>query len=299
MLASRGASIDYDTARSLRSLLKAHDVELLGNVPKEPSSPAVLCKVLPEAMAIRSKPERRQAMSLLLTKGVLGPELSVAPQKAVDEAPEARDHSLIDILIQHQASVDLMDANGNYVHMAARQGDLRIIQQLCSGPGRGISWNTRKILSSAAPLAFYTVVLQITRLLLYNGTLRTPVTDTLVQAVCQDHDHLIVALLLDNGADVNHLHGKATKKALKARNAVVLKILCDKGRFERQPLEKLVLEALNPVTARLLVIRCAEYPEILSSALFGESERLAMRHRSINRGVRLCGAQYVQSTRLF
>jgi ankyrin repeat protein len=278
MLVDRGASIDYDTARSVRSLLKVHDIELLGNVLKGSSSPAVLCKVLPEAMAIRIKTERYQAMSLLLTKGVVGRELDVALQKAVGEAPETRDHSLISILIEHRASVDFMDANGNCVHMAAKQGDLRTLQQLCSVK------ISLEILSSAVPLAFasmrndnYTVVLQMMRLLLHKGALGTPVADTLVQAVCQDHDHLIVALLLDNGADVNHLNGKATENALTTRNIVVLKILCDKGRFERKPLQRLVPEALNPqkwdpVTAHLLVKRCAEYPEILSLALFDEIE---------------------------
>jgi ankyrin repeat protein len=290
ILVDRGASVDYDTARSVRFLLKARDIELLGKVLKGSSSPAVLSKVLPEAMAIRSRPLRRQAMSLLLTKGVVGRELNVALQEAVSESPETRDHSLIEILVEHQASVSFMDANGNCIQMAAKQGDLRTLQQLCRGK---FSRSSVDILSSAVPLAFasirndnYTVVLQILRLLLHRGALGTPVADTLVQAVCQDHGHLIVALLLDNGADVNHLNGKATEKALTARNTLALQILCDKGRFKPQTLERLMPEALSPenwdqTTAHLIVKRCAEYPELLSSALLDEVEVAGARQQVI------------------
>lgn len=275
-LVDRGASLDYDDARSVRFLLKHCDLFSLQNVIRASSSPAVLCKALPDAMAIRSMRKRRQAISLLLSKGIVGGELDVALQQAVGEAAETRDVSLISCLIEHKASANFVDANGNCIHMATKRGDLEILQQLCS------TELSVQVVSPAIPLAFacmrtdnYSVVLQMMSLLLQKGARGTPVAKTLIDAVCQDHVLHIVALLLENGADVNHLNGKAVEEALNAQNAAALELLCKRGQIEREPLASLVPEALNPskydpVKAQLLVKCSVKYPEILSLALLNE-----------------------------
>jgi hypothetical protein len=217
-------------------------------------------------------------MSLLLTKGVVGRELDVAFQKAVGEAPEARDRSLIDILIEHKASVNFVDTNGNCVRMAAMQSDLKILQKLCSAQ------ISAEIVSSAPPLGFacmrsdnYSVAVQMMNLLLQKGARGTPIASTLIQAACQDHDHLIVGLLQATSLMSIIPSARPQKRHSAPKIAAILKLICGKVRFEQKTLARLVPEALDPqkcdlVTSPLLVKCCEEYPEILSSALLDEIE---------------------------
>ncbi|KAF7512128.1 hypothetical protein GJ744_002290 [Endocarpon pusillum] len=296
MLVDRGASLDYDNARSVGLLLKSCNLDLLEDVLKGSSSPAVLCKVLPGAMSIRCKRKRRQAVSLLLSKGVNGRELDIALQQAVGEAPEIRDRFLIDSLMEHKASVNFVDENGNCIHMATKHGDLALLQQLCSAGDLLV-----EVASSAVPLAFasmatnnFSVILQMVSLLLEKGAHGAPVAETLIEAVRHSHGLHIVALLLRKGADVNYLNGKAIEEALKLKDVAVLMLLCQEGQLTRQSLARLVPEGLNPQSydpakARSLVKCSVNYPEILSLALMNEVQAHGARQEMVELLLQ-CGA---------
>ncbi|KAH8700121.1 hypothetical protein BGW36DRAFT_405426 [Talaromyces proteolyticus] len=278
-LVKRGASLDYDDATCVRFALREHNLTLLETLLAAPCAAYNLAKAIPDAMAIGSNSVRRNAMHLLLRKGVSGRELHRALRTVIREEDHYRvDYELAELLIRHKASVDFIGSNGNCLQIATERIDLRAIKLLCRANP------SPEVVSSALPFIFksfnandYSKMCDIVSVLLLHGARGTPLARALIDAVQQDEHGRIVTLLLENGADPNYKDGKAIEHALCATDTKILRLICENGRLVPSSLERLVPQVLETRCfsidkAEPLIRCCAEYRSILDETLLLEVE---------------------------
>jgi ankyrin repeat protein len=286
-LVRRGASLDYDDVACIRFVLREQNITLLRDLLEGSCTASTLVKALPEAMAIRSVIVRRDAMALLLSKGVSGRELHRALRTVIGESTDLIDYELANLLIQHKASVDFCGSKGNCLQIAAERGDLKAIELLCGGSP---SPDTVSAALSRAFASFgsrnYSDIYNILAVLLRPGARGAPLAEALIEAVRQDHDGRIIALLLESGADANYKTGKPIECALSASDSNAFKLICENVQLERECLERLALQVLDPPgfsmdKARLLLRCCTEFREILDLMLLVEVESLGCRREVI------------------
>src|ERR1700759_5383907 len=85
--------------------------------------PEILCQALPLALQIKSREARFSAISIILNKGVTGPELHLALQHLIGEDGQ-KDDKLIELLLHNGASINYNGVDGkNCVEMATANGD--------------------------------------------------------------------------------------------------------------------------------------------------------------------------------
>jgi hypothetical protein len=290
-LVKRGASLNYDNAVCVRHTLRKQNLDLLESLLTAPCAPETLAKTIPDAMAIASITVRRNVMYLLLRKGVKGKELHRALRTVIGEDnPLGTDYELAELLIRHKASVDFIgsSANENVLQIATLRSDLRGVELLCRAKP------SSETVSAALPLVFksYSSIdnpntYDILSTLLRHGVQAGALAETLVDAVSQDSQGRIIALLLENGANPNYKDGKAIEYALGLPNSTALRLICDNGALEPNPLERLVPQALDPRNysidkAEPLIRSCVEYRRILDMALLLEVESMRCRHEVIH-----------------
>ena len=275
-LVKHGASLDWDDACAVRQALVKPHIPILSCLLQGHSSEHVLVKALPDAMRLAKKEERLDAVTMLLNKGVAGPELDLALRNAVSEKPGRQDHNLITCLLEHGASVDYEDRDGNCVHIACAQSNTNLLSLLCKFRP------SASILSGAMPLVFscrngigYSNAVSMMKLLLDHGAEGTILAETVLRAVREDEKLEILRLMLQKGGDVNYQMGLAIEEAVKARNSGPLEAICSFGRIDARSASRIIPLALaktsyEPARASLLVVACKDYRDILTRALVDE-----------------------------
>ncbi|KAI1135612.1 hypothetical protein F5Y05DRAFT_393950 [Hypoxylon sp. FL0543] len=221
-----GASVEFEQASVIKEALKHTDLRILNTLLERECSPEILSAVIPTAMALEPKPRRRTVMAALTQKGVMGHKLSVPLQSLVRE--EDVDCDLIQLLLQHQASVDGI-GNGieSPISLATRRGNLSLLALLCqAGPQIDTS-------STAVPIALGlvdtwgdTVALKAIEILLKQGAAGVLVHQTLLASIEKDRPLPLAKLLLEYGADANHSYGASYGKVIQKGNIELLEILC-------------------------------------------------------------------------
>jgi ankyrin repeat protein len=94
-----------------------------------------LGRTLPQALLIKSRSARFTAISVILRKGVAGPNLHHSLQTLIaEEGP--KDVKLIELLLRSNASINYTGADGqNCIVMVAERGDSAMIELLCRSSG--------------------------------------------------------------------------------------------------------------------------------------------------------------------
>jgi ankyrin repeat protein len=250
LLIEKGATLDYDNARCVRTALKRHDFSLFGTLLEGSCQPSILAQAIPDAMKIQPSSERLDIMTRLLAKGVSGKELDIALQTVAGSAREQTDYSLIETLMRFNASVDFRDENGNCVYNAAKAQDERVLDLLSQGDP---SPDTVSVAIGLLPVSFATAEaveyerqVGMMTTLLEKGARGTTVAELLITAARDDHREKALRALIHYGADANYQYGRALEEALKLPRISALEIICTGCRIERDSFVAQLPNSLKP-----------------------------------------------------
>lgn len=283
-LIQHGAILDSEDALALRLALQRNRLDLIPHLLMANCDPAILCKVLPDAMSIQDHSERYHVMEALLNKGVSGKELHEALQQAVFEAKVSVDYQLMGLLVRKQASVDYNDSSDNCLCVATARGDSRALDVLEQGRP---SARTASLALNYLPMPFaksdtahYEKTYEMLHLLLRNGAVGDPVAKALVIAVKEDQRGKALDLLLGYKADANYQSGEAINQAIELRTWDVLEKLCIHSVLNKATLTAHISTSLQHKSfdlrkAQLLAQTAAKagYKDILDAPLLQEVQR--------------------------
>jgi len=290
LLCDHGVSIDFQNATSVQFALERHDIKLLkvllsiGAVASRGSSSTdtVLATVLPKALGLSSKNKRREALQLLLQKGVKGPFVDQALLEVITD-PTIRDVSVVNMLLGGGASVNHYRDGQNCMLSAAQNGSITILS-LLAAPEHGAS---AQLLSQTIQRLF-----QFRAKSVYNDFIKTLnilfnnrkdwandiIAQTLIAAIRAADDEegvSIVRLFLQYGADVNYNNGQAIREAVCLTHNGVLASICSTNRITESsfahalpPLIK--ASRVNQLKLSKLVCHCRIFPGVTGDALITE-----------------------------
>lgn len=251
VLIEHGASLDYDNARCVRFALRQNDFSLFSTLLNAPCERPILCMVLSDAMKIEPPTERFDIMSRILEKGVSGKDLHVALQTIASEATDATDYILIQTLMQHKASVDFVDSNGNCICTAAYKRDDKALDLLCEGnPSADTVSEALGILpvsfASADSVEYAREIGMISTLLKYGAHGDTAAT-MFVDAIQNDHREKAVDIFIQHdAADANYNNGQAVREALKLPRISSLQKIVSNCKLNRTTIASQLPHALEP-----------------------------------------------------
>lgn len=292
LLVEHGVSLDFEDARAVRLALERQDTKLLdlllnGNsVSSETSTctSTVLANALSDALIINNKDRRHEAVRLLLRKGVSGYGLDKALLDVVTK-PDICNLNLAKDLLERGADVNFVNQNKNCILTAAKDGNLKILNQL-SRP-RPNCTPLPQILTDAVSLVFESrgrwpssEVVKSMTCLFESGAEGSSVViaGTLVKAIhaaVHNENMTIVRLLLDSGADVNFNQGQPIQQALQLDDTEALVAICKTGRISPDTFATVLPLAIdisrnNQSKARILLNSCQAYRDIISDFLIKE-----------------------------
>ncbi|KAF2673468.1 hypothetical protein BT63DRAFT_157442 [Microthyrium microscopicum] len=284
-----GVSLDYKDAQAVCFALRRQDLRLLnqllngnGRSGTSTRTPSVLAKALKPALEINNKATRHQAVSLLLQKGVSGPDLDRALLDVVSR-PDICDLDLIHALLAGGAQLSPGNGIGSCILVAARDSNLAALD-LLSAPDWSPSYHdlttaVSLVFDSRSKSAHSEVVRSMSRLLQRGADCNSDtVSQTLVKAIesADDNESLEIAqLLLSSGANVNYNYGQAIEAALKLNRHNVLESICLTDRISQVSFSTNLQLAIfvsreNPSKARTLLNRCQTFKDVISKALVDE-----------------------------
>ncbi|KAJ4199391.1 hypothetical protein NW767_008199 [Fusarium falciforme] len=242
-----GASVEYEQASAIQAALEAVDFDMLKALLQRKCSPEILSAAIPAAMGISPRDSRLRAMKSILQKGVHSQVLGVPLQQVVSEDGDI-DSDLIQLFLEYHAPVDLSNtADGNPVLVAARRGNVSVLQMLRTGGPR------TETLSVAVPIAFkamekfgYDSALAMITLLLQKGANGKAVDQTLLEASSKDTRLDMVRVLVEHRANANYASGVAYTNAVERGNFELLEILCSGCPPSPQSLSVVFHTAMRP-----------------------------------------------------
>jgi ankyrin repeat protein len=250
MLIERGAVLDYGNAQCVRRSLHRRDFALLGKLLEGSCQPSVLGGVLPDAMKIQPPSERFEVMSQLLKKGVSGKELHIALQTLAANMKDQADYSLVEALMNHNASVDFFDRNGNCICTAAAQHNERALDLLCQGnPSPDTASSAIKVLPvsfETAGAVEYEQQVGMMSALLEKGVYGPPLAEMLITAVRDDRRQKALTALIRYRADANYHNGKAIEEALGLPGISALELICKGCKIEKSTFVSQLSNVLDP-----------------------------------------------------
>ncbi|KAI4949399.1 hypothetical protein J4E91_005138 [Alternaria rosae] len=290
LLCEYGVSIDFENAISIRFALQRHDTKLL-NVLLSVESAAfrgststntVLATVLPQALGLSSKNKRRQAVQLLLQKGVKGPFVDQALLDVVTN-PSICDFSIVSMLLEGAASVNYYKGGENCLLSAAQDGSLTIVN-LLAAPERGampqlLSFTIQHLYHSRAK-SVHSDLVKTMEVLLQRGAdcSDDTVAQTLVSAIRaadDDENATIVRLLLQYSAEVNYNNGQPIQEAIRLTNDGILTSICTTNRINESSFSHAIQPAIK--TSRIdqsklsiLLHHCKAFTNVTGDALIAE-----------------------------
>ncbi|KAI0451849.1 hypothetical protein F5B21DRAFT_359281 [Xylaria acuta] len=270
------ASIDFGDAAAVRAAIENNRLDMLDMLlDSEVSTPSILSKALPTAMAIVDNQERRYAVTALVRKGARGVELDMALQNSVSDVGPREDGQLISLLLDHGASPDYEDANGNCMAIAVARSQVGLVRELSNKARLEVT------LSNGIPLALaaltssnYDEVVEMIEILMKKGAKGALVEKTLLEAIPVDPNLRIIKTLSRNGL-APEIIASAIHSAAQMEDLGALKLFCDKKSGFKVPRDTLREEILmllygpsyNTSKTLILLEYGRRYPEILSPML--------------------------------
>ena len=296
-LLTHEANIDYQSAQAIRLSLRKHDLRMFRVLLQGYSTPAILCRALPDAMEMPYR-DRLDVMNALLAKGVSGKELHLALQSVVSDLDQTGDYELLSLLLQNRASVDYSDDNGNCISVAVARNDERALDLLVSGLPNGdtvsaaLGFLTVSFEDSEA--AEYEQFVRMATVLLSNGATGDSANEHLVEAVRSDYRGKVLDLLLEYEADANFKGGEAVSAALQFEKISHLQDLCRRSQLNHQTFVNQLPHTLVPkyfdlAKATLFAETCSNYgyQDVLDRALVNEVQTNGARREVVELLLRL------------
>jgi len=246
LLISHGAIII--DAQCVRTVLQRNNIGYLTVLLSAPCKPDELCQSLPDAMKIRDRSDRFEIIRVLLDKGVSGRELHIALQTVAQDATNATDFKLMELLVRNNASVDF--ARGHCVCIAAQNENEEALDILAGGEP---SKETATAALAVLPVTFtnpdpsmYEKCIRMMQLLLEKGATGQPASQLLIKATREDSRRKAFRLLLQYKADANYDSGSAVEEALKHSNSTILRQICQQLPLVKSTFAAQLPNALEP-----------------------------------------------------
>lgn len=290
-LVKHGVSLDWHDCAAVKVVLARQDVVLLRRVlgtdqslsNTSVSADAVLATTLPDALAIASRDKRRQAVRLLVRKGVTG---SHVDHSLLDMTASTalRDIEIVQTLLTAGASVNYYKDNENCVLRAARNVDVEMLQLLTAPTTNA----TPSVLTQALVQVYasrtksvHFDVMAATELLLNRGadcnnSIVIPVFLAAVQDSNNKDSAAVVDLFLRYGANVNCVSGEVITTAFSLTQSETFKAVCGTGRIDEITFTSIlptILQSSRTDQARLYVLLrcCRAFEAAISGALIAET----------------------------
>jgi len=290
LLCDHGVSIDFQNAKSVQFALGRHDTKLLkvllstGAVASHgsTSTDTILATALPKALGLSSKNKRREAVQLLLQKGVKGPFVDQALLEVIID-PTIHDVSIVKMLLGGRASVNYYRDGQNCMLIAAQNGSLTALSLLAapehSASAQLLSHTIQRLFQFRAK-SIYNDFIKTLKILFNHGKDWTNdvIAQTLVAAICAADDEegvAIVRLFLQHGADVNYKNGQAIREAIHLTHNGVLAAICatnsvTESSFAHALPPLIKASRANQSKLSKLVCHCRAFPDITGDALLTE-----------------------------
>jgi ankyrin repeat protein len=206
LLVSYGASVDHGEGRCFRAALDAEDLGLLEILLGGDTSPALLARAIPRAMAFRARDQRLQAMKLLLSKGARGSEVDQALVTAIQQEDSKLFNELQDV------GADANHQEGLALEAALQARNPAFLQYLLQHISINLGTAARVVPLALDPRSYMeprsgTIV---TACRSHHGVLNKALTDEVATLGARE---VIIKLLLDNGASVDASNGAALYQA--------------------------------------------------------------------------------------
>ncbi|KAI1750188.1 hypothetical protein F4782DRAFT_256211 [Xylaria castorea] len=238
------------------------------------TTPDILSKAIPTAMAINENLERRRAVSSLVRKGARGVELDIALRDSVSDVGPREDGQLTNLLLDH-ASPDYQDAKGNCIAIAVARSQVDLVKKLSNKAQLEVTFSNGIPVAHAALISSsYEKVVEMMEVLMEKGAKGLLIEKTLLEAIPIDPKLRIIKTLSCNGLSSETI-ASAVHSAAQMTDLGALKLFCDtKGSFQipRDDLEEEIRTLLygrsyNTTKALILLEYGRRYPEILSPML--------------------------------
>lgn len=225
MLLDHKASCEHDRGKSLELAIHYQDDKILRQLMAKRPNHRILEAMVPKAMELNGAHSRRTCLSLLLEGGATGECISSALVKEV-ETQDYRENQLIQLLVEHGAKVDYLDARAIKFAVSLPL-DVDVLKILVTGTAASA------VVDALVPLAMkhhQKYRIPLLQVLLDNGAHGTHISAALMTAVSEGADaQPTIDLLLSYDASVNENEGEAIRAAALAGSSSILKSLLDKN----------------------------------------------------------------------
>ncbi|KAK1826197.1 Serine/threonine-protein phosphatase [Podospora conica] len=273
------ASVDYKNGLALGIAVRMNSLPMVKLLLAGRPSPPTLDLVFPQLHSLPPM-DRYYMAECFLAAGLSGPCISANLQVAIEEHPPQRDERFINLLLRHNADVNIND--GASILSAITIRDCGLLETLLKGnpsPQTIAAAMARALMVEDKRPRF-----DIVRLLINAGAGRDgpQVSAVLVQILqAKPVDTQLAALLLESGrADANYEQGAAALLAASEQDEQIFDLVCQHGRPTPQTLS-LALDAIcktPPTSAKTTkvasILRRLSQKEATSFALETEVDML-------------------------
>lgn len=296
LLVSRGVSLDWNDGKAVRFVLLRHDIKMLSRIlgtsnTRSATSIAdgrILASTLPHALAVASREQRKQAINLLVLKGVDGPDLDQSLLDVVS-TPAIRDTEVIETLLTGGASVNYYKGDANCVLRAAEDVNVTILRRLTTSDTTvkpSILTQALVHVYAARTMSLHRDVIAAMELLLDRGTqcnnaTALPTFLTAIQASDDPDCAAIAQTLLQHGADINWKDGEVIESAFTRAQGQIFGAICNTGRISEATFSVTLPTILSGSRAdqtrlRIFLQSCNTFKKVISDALITELREYAV-----------------------
>ncbi|KAM5464507.1 hypothetical protein MauCBS54593_007022 [Microsporum audouinii] len=241
LIVSYNGNVTYNSCEAIIAAIKGGNLHLLDILFKgeiDPDAASIALSRVPEVASNLSQTKKLSLIAHFVKCGAYGNPLN----QCLVDAVQKNERSLVDLLVQYNASVDYDD--GHALRLAISSGALPTFRKLMEGkPSQVTLGHCIGLLPSLQPRLQFTVAQD----LLTAGARGEAVNKLLIGAVQNEFPaerEQLIELLVSHGADVDAQNGNCLVQAVKIGDVVVLKLLLQ-GRPSSSSLSRAVVPAVS------------------------------------------------------